>query len=177
MKGKNHMSKRYTKEEKENALYLLLVYSGNIARTSDKTGIPQRTLRHWRARKRKKRASQINQGDAETAKGKKDKRRQQQQWDQYKAEKDSAVNELKGVRQQIMQHIRQLSSSLSDDEENVSQRAMALSRLLDRTLKLDEHIARLDQSSKPFMVEYIYGGKSHDVPPWENEEHTYEYKL
>ena len=85
-------------------------------------------------------------------------------------ESDPQLTELCSLRETIMNHIFELAADLSSNDELVSQRAIALSRLLDRILKLDAQIKLLDQRHQGYQVEYIFAGKKYDVPPWQSDD-------
>jgi hypothetical protein len=129
------MSTRYSSDHKSLVMRLLWIYGGNVALLSHLTGIPERTLRHWRAQ-------------ATMPFFVADSRQQDPSERQVSAvplpEKNSSMataNELETLRQRLTQQALNLAASLSDDmdEAPLSQRAMALTRLIDRILKLESH--------------------------------------
>jgi hypothetical protein len=61
---------------------------------------------------------------------------------------------------------------LSSDHENVNQRAIAISRLLDRIMKLDAQLEKMSPDNYMIhRIQYQYPDNSlHDTPIWANTE-------
>jgi transposase-like protein len=109
------MSKSYSPEYKQMACQLLQTNGGNVDLTSRQTGIPPRTLREWRQRH----AHQPPQQDT--------RRRQ------------NVEEQLHFLRERMMEQAIALAMTLSSetDPSLLSQRIIALTRLVDRLMKLD----------------------------------------
>ena len=110
------MPKQYTPETKAEALYYLNVFQGDIQLAHIRTGIPQRTLRHWR-QEQCEQNNQKNDGGEEGL---------------LPEKKPSAMatKELQRLREELMAHVFAITATLSQDDENVNHRAIAISRLL-----------------------------------------------
>jgi transposase-like protein len=155
------MSRRYTDEEKAEALEKLDANVGNITLTAIQTGIPVRTLHHW---KRQQRIQLLMHPSSEN--------------EDVELEVDSDLEALlqqkfvaqqqqespySHIRQRLLEHIFDLTETLMDDPDTAHLRVSALSRLLDRALKL-ERIAGLEQDklrTKRYH-ELVYGSKSEE---------------
>jgi transposase-like protein len=148
------MSRRYTPQQKETALQRLAANFGNIAITSLQTGIPERTLRDWQ---QKRQLEQVQNPPLPP----KISRRQQQ----------PDTNEYQLLRDIIMEHLFQLVENLSLDPATAYLRAAALSRLIDRVIKLEKHIPSTSEQQK-IVIEYFYDGAYHNQPPWRDDDDT-----
>ncbi len=132
------MARRYSPEYKKLALHCLDSNHGDVALTSTEIGVPGRTLRRWRQQRRQR---QIDMPEP-------------------KPEIEVPVfsedyEAFQYLRQQLMRHMLAIAASLSEDLENatVAQRAIALSRLIDRFEKLDRY---MPPSDEPFLrIEYV----------------------
>jgi hypothetical protein len=126
------MSTRYSSDYKSLVSRLLWMYGGNVALVSHLTGIPQRTLRDWRW-----------QGSFPTAIRREDtpERREHATAPPEKNSDAAAADDLDALREHLVRHALMLVTSLSDDiaDAPLSERVMALTRLVDRIVKLDEH--------------------------------------
>ena len=175
---RGHMSKRYTPEEKTAALAALEENRGDTAITSLKTGIPQRTLQAWRRaaippEELLRRLSEKNTAQQAPPP-------QQLMLPRSLMEDDPAFAEilrhegehadalLDEVLKQLMESVRVLAGRLTTNFDNappVSQ-MMALTRLIDRVLKLDARQPRV-QKPKAYIMRYQYPDRTfHKVPPW-----------
>ncbi len=123
------MSKHYTDDHKTAVLALLQANGGNIELTSSQTNIPERTLRMWRQQ-------QPHQPPPESA-----QRQPQPQpppnkifWRHERAE------EMQQLSHQLMRRASVLLSALESETDDVvaTRRIMALTRLVDRLIKLDK---------------------------------------
>jgi hypothetical protein len=174
-----NMPKRYTAQQKEDVLRCLQANDGSVMLTSIQTGVSERTIHYWRQRfnmekdivSTKLLPQKENVVPPQLQLQKEDKSMYGHDTSSPNDEKsDPQLTELHSLRQTIMNHIFELAADLSSDDELVSQRAIAVSRLLDRIPKLDAQIKLLDTRHKGYQIEYIYGGESHNIPPWENDE-------
>jgi transposase-like protein len=147
---------KYTEEQKEYARRRLDETGGDVPLVSLQTGIPQRTLYRWRKGWRQ------NPPPLPT--------------DIFGIPRDEFIKSLEAqyepgeyseLRAELMQHIKKLSKSLSDDPDLAYRRAIALTRLLDKVIKLEE----LTRIERPQVRIYKYEYKDqtlHNKPPWEN---------
>ena len=173
-----NMPKRYTAQQKEDVLRCLQANDGSVMLTSIQTGVSERSIRYWKQR-------QFMEDTVSTSQTKSQQQKENAMQQQQKEDKsmyghdtsspndeksDPQLTELRSLRQTIMNHIFELAADLSSGDELVSQRAIAVSRLLDRIPKLDSQIKLFETRRKGYQIEYIYGGKSHNIPPWENDE-------
>lgn len=88
----------------------------------------------------------------------------------YPLEEDELTNtdnyeSFKHIRDRLMQHAQTLADDLLENPENVNLRSLALTRILDRIMQLDELIPR-HSPEQVIRFEYVYDGWVHDVPPW-----------
>jgi transposase-like protein len=152
------MTRRYTPEEKAEALALLQANRGNIALTHVQTTVPERTLRHWRRQQWLKQQAQLPLPPPTPPR--------QQQEDLPEFEDDATA--LKFLREQIIQELLQVAVSLKDSFSVTTpyQRVLVLSQLLDRLIKLDNYIPRTEHE-QVIRIEYQYpDGLIYDRPPW-----------
>lgn len=152
------MSRRYTQDEKAAYLAHLDDNYGNVTLTAIQTGIPSRTLYNWK-RERKLRRLQsepplLHKKSAVPP-------------PQTATNPDDTEAEYTRIRAEMMTHIDNLMSSLTDDPDTAHLRIIALTRLLDRVIKLEALTKRENIGEKVIRVEYQYpDGSIHDVPPW-----------
>jgi transposase-like protein len=155
--GPETMPRRYTAEERAEALRSLDLYQGSIQLTSLRTGIPERTLRDWR--KQRSLSDPVDNNHQEDL-----------SLPPEKKSSAAAIKELQDLRELLMSHVFEIAASLSQNDELVNMRAIAVSRLLDRVMKLDIQIAQIiPDGPQVFRVEYQYpDGTIHDMPIWRN---------
>lgn len=160
------MPRKYTDQQKIDALQHLADNYGNVTLTAIQTGIPERTLRDWKRRRK-----------FETLKDlppiKETRRRQQTAAndDPDQNTENESEGEYTRIRQRLMQHIDTLLETLTDDPDTAHLRIIALTRLLDRVIKL-ESLTRTE-SNAPIRIEYKYpDGTLHNVPPWHNADYN-----
>jgi hypothetical protein len=159
------MSRTYTPEEKDAALQRLDANRGQVLRTSLQTGIPERTLQRWKAL----RNLQPQQPPPLFV----DSRRQpppepgvcpevtlHQPGGEAAKEPDSDYNSL---RQHLVREALTIAASLSQGVHNapLNQRAIALSRLVDRIVKLDT--LHPQPSDNNYILIYDEGAAVEDV--------------
>ena len=148
---------KYPPEQKTAALMILAANYGDLQLTSDQTGIPIRTLTDWKRdgikqQKNNFHRKQLNM--AENAENPED-------------------NEFFRLREILMEHVFSLSMAISDEEDatTLSIRSLAISRLLDRIIKLDDFIPSTFKE-KTVRFEYVYDGSVHNAPPWANPDYN-----
>ena|SRR5690606_4529928 len=169
------MSKRYTPEEKAAALAALDENDGSVAITSLVTGIPSRTLQAWKRERQPKEQLLLLHKQKNTA------QQQQQQQQPFRYPNDPELEKLlreqaaaadriiDDVLDQLLKDVQVLSRRIRhnfDQAPPVSQ-IMALTRLLDRVIKLDARKPRLEPERRLELIRYQYpDGSIHKVPPW-----------
>jgi transposase-like protein len=122
------MSKRYSADTKKITRHLLETNGGNVELTSHQTGVPPRTLRDWR-----------REYAIQSPQQKEMRRRRQEAVFSKDADSDDLSAQFKILRTRMMDEALNIANSLSEDSNGLSlnQRVIALSRLLDRLLKLN----------------------------------------
>ncbi len=139
------MAKYYSPEYKRIACQLLQTNGGSVALTSRQTGIPPRTLREWR------------QHHAQPAPQENTRRRQ------------PLEEQVQLLQERMMEQAVTLANNLASETDAVSlnQRIIALTRLVDRLMKLaDMYPAPQDESVPIFRIVYVdEHGKEWDSPP------------
>jgi hypothetical protein len=125
------MSTRYSSDYKALVSRLLWMYGGNITLVSHLTSIPERTLRDWRWQAAL--PAMIRREDSSE--------RREHPAPPPLSNTSTAADDFDLLRQRLMQQAMSLATSLTDDAEvaPLHQRALALSRLIDRIVKLDTH--------------------------------------
>lgn len=88
----------------------------------------------------------------------------------YPLEEDDDENSndyesFKKIRDRLMQHAQTLADDLLNNPENVNLQTLALARILDRIMQLDELIPN-HNPERVIRFEYVYEGSVHNVPPW-----------
>ena len=96
----------------------------------------------------------------------------------YPLENDADSNDdyedFRQLRNQLMEHARQLVANLNPTADDISLRTLALARILDRILQLDDIIPRI-APEKVMRFEYVYDGAVHNVPPWQGASENYQH--
>ncbi len=149
----------YTADQRTAALVEVERCGGDIVRASLKTGIPERTLYTWRRRfyaesKRQQTPPLPSPITIPTF--------------------DDDLESLAYIRQQIMSELVRLASNFQEDNAfaTPSQRAIILTQLIDRLIKLDDHL----QPYEPSDMVRLPNGKlvnfeiDYDVQPVEDED-------
>jgi transposase-like protein len=154
------MSRRYTPEEKAEALALLHDNNGNIARTHVETNIPERTLRYWRRQQWLEKQAQLPLPPPTPS-----PRRQQEELPEF----ENTAEALKFLREQITQELLNITVSFKDDltYSTPYQRVLILSQLLDRLLKLDTYLPA-EKKSSGFKVQFV----NPDGTYWDRDDKT-----
>lgn len=137
------MPRRYTDDDKRQALDCLRANGGDCRRTSQETGIPARTLRGW--------ARQARQAEEE-------------------ADMERAMAQM---RHRLIDNVLRLANSLEAkiDDAPLNQHASALAQLVDRLIKLAEKLPQSSSDGEIRQIEYIYpDGSTHHTPPWANDD-------
>ena len=174
------MARKYTDQEKANILQHLDDNFGNVMLTAIQTGVPRRTLQDW---KRLRKLNAIKNGTpiSNALPPTKNSARRQQNAANNKSplrsggdlegdkedNEEEETNVYAQIREQMMEHLFTLMETLTDDPDTAHLRISALSRLLDRVIKLEALAGA--QKEQVFRFEYVYpDGTIHDAPPWEN---------
>ena len=147
------MAQRYTNQQKADILNQLSANLGNVALTARQTGVPLRTLYTWKREQQPddpalqhQKSPLLQHYTAETA--------------------DHPEGEYARIRARLMDHINHLLDTLTDDPDTAHLRIMALSRLLDRVVKL-EALTRADSANSVLRIEYVQpDGSISANPPW-----------
>jgi hypothetical protein len=128
------MSTRYSSEAVAAVMVLLERNRGDVQRTADQTGVPDRTIYRWQ-RQVLTQLRRYTPLSPQTAEG--------MSMDVPVFENDLAT--LSFIRQNIINELSRLSASLKDDPgiSTPYQRALVLSQLMDKLLKLDGHLRPL----------------------------------
>lgn len=150
------MARRYTNQQKADILNQLNANFGNVALTARQTGVPLRTLYTW-----KREYSPDDPADPALQHQKTPLRQH------YTAESaEEPEGEYARIRARLMQHIDHLLDTLTDDPDTAHLRIMALSRLLDRVIRL-EALTRDDPANDVLRIEYVQpDGSISASPPW-----------
>ncbi len=166
------MPSQYTQMDRENALACLEI-NGSITATSAQTGVPQRTLRYWRQKLQEEQKWQQNL--ARLPEKSSDCRQSGNKIESQEAEEPLELpQQLQMLRDQMMRHTFTLSQSLSVDDERINERAIALTRLIDRVLKLETAIQQsgIYKKDQVYRIEYVYPDETiHDIPIWNNPDY------
>jgi hypothetical protein len=165
-------NRKYTDQDKQQARRLLLIHNGDVGVVHQLTHIPKRTLYDWRiawddqydlffeafaqkiiayadAKKQTQLiASPITADDSESA------------------QPDDSFAQFTQLREILMQHVMTLANNLLIGDSYVNHRVIALSRLIDRIVQLD-NILPNKNPEQVVRFEYYYDDAVHDVPPWE----------
>jgi hypothetical protein len=135
------MSKRYTDDERAQALERLDANRGDFHLTSAETGISVGTLRQWKRRSHKN-AEQIV---------------------------EESLKYLKYLQEQLIDNAVKLAESLeaATVDAPLNHRAAALGQLIDRIIKLAERIPQAVQREQVIRIEYRDpDGSIHSTPYW-----------
>lgn len=128
------MSRRYTDDEKTQALERLEANLGNITLTAIQTNIPVRTLRDWK----RENAALVAANTLPDADSPSDLLPPSEILRRRRRE----TGEYTRIREILMDHLFDLTETLLDDPATAHQRMTALSRLLDRVIKLESLVDR-----------------------------------
>ncbi|MDE2951288.1 MAG: hypothetical protein OXT68_11035 [Chloroflexota bacterium] len=143
------MSRKYSLDNKIDALNQIDQYDGDVAVVSDLLGIPKGTLRDW----------QRAEGDL------RDRQRQRQS-----RQRDRLMVDLQlGMLERCQAILRQMNSETLA-KAPLNQLTSALGTLVNHALKLEEAIEEIDEQEeekeKVIRFEYFYDGAVQEVPPW-----------
>jgi transposase-like protein len=135
------MTRRYTAQEKADALKVLEANNGDFSATAKQLGISRETLQRWSLDFREQRIERVRTQIT-------------------RLHEQLAENALRLA--QAMEH--------KIDDAPLNQVATALNTTVDRYLKIDEHLRTLqsdDQTERKIRIEYKYpDGSIHNRPPW-----------
>ena len=133
----------YSEEDKQAALARLEATGGDINRVCDETGISRRTLKRWYA-------------------------------DHQTARLDDLQATVTALHTQLAHNALHLAAAMDTliDDAPLNQVATALSAVIDRYLKLDEHLSQHTQDKEQVIrVEYQYpDGTLHHTPLWARDD-------
>lgn len=136
---------------------ILAANYGDVKLTTQQTGIPVRTLFEWKQEGIKQQKNNFSRMQHNTA---------------TKAE-NAEDNEFLRLRELLMEHVFSLSTAINEEDDStlLSIRSLAISRLIDRIIKLDDFIPSTFKE-KTVRFEYFYDGSVQNVPPWANPNYT-----
>lgn len=164
------MPKRYSEEQKQQAIQRLIANGGDVARTALETGLAESTLRLWRREYNVPLPLLML--------------RRQQQQQQNASSNDSMLSsvsalvpELADLQQRMLQEAYHLVESIEEaiDDAPLAQRVAALAQLIDRIIKLAAQLPSEeeddDSDDKPFEIDYDVE-EGDDEEDKENQEET-----
>jgi hypothetical protein len=168
----NMPQRKYTKHEKKQARRLLLIHNGDVGIVHQLTTIPKRTLYRWRtawddqydlfldvlAQKNSVSATANQQPlpiSSPTSAN-----------DSELAQPPDSLAQFTQLRHILMEHVMTLANNLLIGDYHINNRVIALSRLIDRIVLLDQILP--DQNpEKVVRFEFISDGTIYNTPPWE----------
>lgn len=159
---------RYTQDEKNEVLACLDFNQGDVQLASQLMGVPERTIYAWKRERKLQR-------QAVSAAVQQEKKASPQQYTAANPQLDLNTPEAMytHIRNRLVSHINTLLDHLMDDPDTAHLRIMALSRLLDRVIKLEAYAAS-EVREHTVTIEYQYAdGTIHDVPPWQHPDYSY----
>ena len=141
------MPRHYLAAEKQYALHHLDTNEGNFARTATETGIPVRTLYRWHKQRNLPQNAILWHKDVSNySRGNDILPRENPMWQWHgNRPSEEEQGEYTQLRRMLMHHIFRMTQNLSDDPDTAHLRAIALTRLLDRVIKL-QTLTRFEQS-------------------------------
>lgn len=165
----------YTNDEKQTARRLLIIHGGDTGIVHGLTGIPRRTLYDWRAEWNDdydayfEAFAQKIRTRADAADRTAILREALESDESDPADPGESFAQFAQLRQILMQHLMTLSTDLLVGDGHINQRTIAITRLLDRVLQLDQVLP--DRNPQQVIrFEFISDGKITDQPPWLLEE-------
>jgi len=168
------MSKRYTPEEKAAALEVLAA-TKNVVSASIVAQVPKRTLYRWQRQKRLEgKVPQVPQEKTSVPRVPQalsfpDDPELEEALREEAASADRIIDDVLKVLLKDVQVLSRRIRRNFDQAPPVSQ-IMALTRLLDRVIKLDARKPRLEPKREVQLIRYLYpDGTIHKVPPWVDE--------
>jgi len=164
-------NRTYTDQDKQQARRLLIIHSGDVGIVHQLTSIPKRTLYEWRA-------TWDDQYDlfyeafaqkivayADANKPALAHQNPTTANDADSAQPTDSFAQFTQLREILMEHIMTLANNLLIGDNYINHRVIALSRLIDRIIQLDNILP--DQNpEKVIRIEYFYDGVVQDNPPW-----------
>lgn len=177
------MPSKYSEQQKNEALEMLRI-GDHIGFVHYTTGIPERTLRHWRQKLRE-------QADCQTAEksfapaiaARQDTnadaffpRQQHEPADtnstdhqEVQADADRDYEDFNYIREKLMSCARVMARDLQPNQPDINTRSLALSRILDRIEWLDELLP--DQEEEQVIrFAYTSDGVETEAPHWAMDE-------
>lgn len=184
------MPKKYSELQKRDAMDLLDIHD-DITVVHHRTGIPRRTLRHWRAKLRRKQKRLIAEKHIASA------TKRQQTDDNIPLIREEApllpaadtklapanldpveseetnddLENLRHIRAKLMIFALRLADDLDPDDPDVNLRTLSLTRILDRIYWLDHNLddGQDDESAEaelPNRMRCIETGEIFEQDPW-----------
>lgn len=150
---------RYSQTEKEQILTRLSELNWDVPLASLELKVPERTLYRW---KRQWQEKYLSLPQLPSSFGKSYKQIEKELNDNF------VVGEYTDLRHQLMSHINTLVPTLSQDPDLAHRRVLALTRLLDRVLQLEELVRA--EKVEPLVIKYeTPDGYLHDMPYYRND--------
>lgn len=153
------MSQRYSEQEKNAALNRLDENFGNVPITAQQTGIPTRTLYHW---KRQHYRSDFKNTDDPPA----NLLHKKNPVPPPQTATNLPFNQYAYIYERLINHANHLIDTLMDDPATTHLRISALSRLLDRIIKFAPLVHAHDPAPTINIVYTHPDGSLQDSPPW-----------
>lgn len=153
--------KRYTQQEKEQVAKRLTETNWDVPLISLEFNIPERTLFRW---KRKWQEKDLSLPQFPLAFGMSQEELEEQLSAAY------VPGEYTELRDALMKHIHALTPTLSQDPDLAHRRVLALTRMLDRVLKLEE-LVRVEKPQINIIKYETPDGFLHDMPYYYNGLH------
>lgn len=127
------MSRRYSDLERHLILQRFAANAFNITATSRETGVSERTLFRWQSKYFMSLTPQLTQSQEKPSLA---------TLPQIPPLPESEQQALRDIQRQLMEKVNRLSHSIDEaiDEAPLAQRAVALSQLIDRVIKLASYL-------------------------------------
>lgn len=153
--------KRYTQQEKEQAAKRLAETNWDVPLVALELNIPERTLFRWK-RKWQDKTLPLPQFPLSFGKT----------YEDIEEQLTATYNpgEYTDLRNSLMKHIHALTPTLSQDPDLAHRRVLALTRMLDRVLKLEE-LTRIEKPQISIIKYETPDGYLHDMPYYYNGLH------
>lgn len=148
------MTSPYSEQAKRDALEMLRI-GADIGSVHNTTGIPERTLRHWRQNLDEQSDCQIAEKNISPLAGKLSASYSNSVEQPIPPPTDPAdtatgndLEDFTYIRHKLLNCARQISRDLQPNAPDISRRALALSRLLDRIERIDSFLPDLAKAEE-----------------------------
>lgn len=173
------MSSKYSEEQKNEAIEMLRI-GDHVGLVHYTTGIPERTLRHWRQKLREAQDCQIAEksfdpaiaarqntdSDAPSPLQQREPADTNSPDDEDElSDADRDYEDFTYIREKLMKCARAMADELESNHPDSNRRSLALARILDRIQWLDEFLPdRIPE--RVIRFEYSSNGVQLPAPPW-----------